>query len=149
MSVKEKIQTDMKDAMRARDSKRLGVVRLILAAIKQREVDERIVLDDPEVFLVLDKMLKQRRDSLEQYQAANRSDLADQEAYEIDLIQAYLPAALSETEIEELIQSAISEIKAVAMQDMGKVMAVLKPKIQGRADVGLVSQKVKHLLGAK
>lgn len=146
MSVKEKIQTDMKDTMRARDSKRLGVIRLILAAIKQKEVDERIMLDDPEVFLVLDKMLKQRRDSFEQYQAASRSDLADQEAYEIDLIQTYLPAALSETEIEQMIQSAISETQAVAMQDMGKVMAILKPKIQGRADMGCVSQKVKHLL---
>lgn len=138
----------MKEAMRARDSQRLGVIRLILAAIKQREVDERIVLDDTEIFAILNKMLKQRRDSAEQYIAANRSDLADQENFEITIIQTYLPAQLSSEEVERLVQDAVKEVNASNMQDMGKVMAILKPKIQGRADVGFVSQAVKKLLAS-
>jgi uncharacterized protein len=146
MSVKEKIQQDMKDAMRAQDAKRLGVIRLMMAEIKQIEIDERIMLDDARVFVVLDKMLKQRRDSLSQFEAAGRDDLAAQESYEITLIQTYLPTALTETEIEQLIQTAISETKASTMQDMAKVMALLKPKILGRADAGLVSNKVKSFL---
>lgn len=146
--MKEKIQEDMKEAMRARDSQRLGVIRLMLAAIKQREVDERIVLDDSEIFAILNKMLKQRRDSAEQYIAANRSDLADQENFEITIIQTYLPEQLSSAEVERLIQDAVKEVNASNMQDMGKVMAILKPKIQGRADVGSVSQAVKQLLAS-
>ena len=146
MSVKEKIQQDMKDAMRAQDARRLCVIRLILSEIKQKEIDERIVLDESQVFAVMDKMLKQRRDSFSQYEAAGRSDLADQENYEFELIQTYLPAALTETEIEQLIQAAISETNAATMQDMGKVMAIVKPKILGRADAGLVSSKVKAFL---
>lgn len=146
MSVKEKIQQDMKDAMRAQDARRLGVIRLIMAEIQQKEIDERILLDDSQVFVVMDKMLKQRRDSFSQYKAAGRDDLADQENYEIELIQTYLPAALTEVEIEKLIEAAISEIKAATMQDMGKVMAILKPKILGRADASLVSNKVKNFL---
>src|SRR5690242_6702911 len=140
MSVKEKIQQDMKDTMRSQDAKRLGVIRLILAEIKQKEIDEneKNVLDDSQVFAVMDKMLKQRRDSLSQYEAAGRSDLAAQESYEIDIIQTYLPAALTETEIDQLIQAAVSETKATTMQDMGKVMAILKPKILGRADAASV-----------
>lgn len=145
--LKEKIQEDMKSAMRAKDAKRLGVIRLILAEIKQKEIDERIVLGDPEVCGVMDKMLKQRRDSITQYEAAGRTDLASQEAYEIELIQTYLPAALSDAEIEQLVKEAISETQASTMQEMGKVMAILKPKILGRADAGLVSSKVKSLLG--
>lgn len=137
----------MKSAMRARDAQRLGVIRLILAEIKQKEIDERILLDDPQVCGVMDKMLKQRRDSITQYEAAGRTDLASQEAYEIEVIQAYLPAALSDAEIEDLIKEAISETQASTMQDMGKVMAILKPKILGRADAGLVSSKVKSFLG--
>ncbi len=146
ITVKERISQDMKDAMRAKDAKRLGVIRLIMAEIKQKEVDERIVLDDAQVFGVMDKMLKQRRDSFSQYEAAGRADLAAQESYEIELIQTYLPALLTEHEIEQLIQAAILETKAATMQDMGKVMAILKPKILGRADAGLVSGKVKALL---
>lgn len=144
--MKEKIQEDMKNAMRARDNERLGVIRLMLAAIKQKEIDERITLDDAAIFVVLDKMLKQRRDSAEQYKTANRADLAAQENYEIEIIQAYMPEPLSGEEIEQMIQAAIQESQAATMQDMGKVMAILKPKIQGRADVGSVSQKVKSLL---
>lgn len=146
MSVKEKIQQDMKDTMRAQDARRLGVIRLILSEIKQKEIDERIVLDDSQVFAVMDKMLKQRRDSFSQYEAAGRADLADQENYEIELIQTYLPAAFTETEIDQLIQAAISETNATTMQDMGKVMAIVKPKILGRADAGLVSNKIKAFL---
>lgn len=144
--MKEKIQQDMKDAMRAQDSKRLGVIRLILAEIKQKEVDERIVLDDTQVFSVLDKMLKQRRDSITQYEGAGRTDLAAQEHYEVEIIQTYLPTPLSDAEIKQLIEQAISEVQATTMQDMGKVMAILKPKILGRADAALVSNQVKSFL---
>ena len=144
--MKEKIREDMKQAMRAKDSQRLGVIRLMMAAIQQREVDERVELGDAEVFSVLDKMMKQRRDSVTQYTAAARVDLVDQENYEMGVIQTYLPAALTDAELDALIQEGIHEVKASTVKDMGKVMAFLKPKIQARADVGLVSNKVRSLL---
>ena len=126
MSLKDRIQDDMKVAMRAKDKHRLGVIRLILAAIKQREVDERIELSDAQALAVLEKMIKQRRESLAQYQSANRTDLADQEAFEIELIQSYLPAPLSETDLDALIANAIAVTGAQSVRDMGKVMAVIK-----------------------
>ena len=146
--LKAQIQSDMKTAMKAGDKARLGVIRLILAAVKQREVDERIELDDSQVLAVLDKMLKQRRDSIEQYSAAGREDLADVERFEVDTIQGYLPAALSESEIDTLVTGAIGETGAAAMSDMGKVMAILRPQVQGRADMGAVSALVKRRLTA-
>jgi len=138
----------MKTAMRSRDSRRLGIVRLILAAIKQQEVDERITLDDTQVITILGKMLKQRRDSLSQFQAADRQDLVDQEAYEIDVVEEYLPPALEEAALAALIDEAIATSGANSPRDMGKVMGLLKPRIQGRADMGLVSRKVKEILGS-
>lgn len=147
-SLKERLQADMKTAMKAGDKDRLGVVRLVLAAIKQREVDERIQLDDDQVVAVLDKMVKQRRESIAQYRAGGRDDLADVESAEIEIIQAYLPQALSEAEIDALIKEAMAETGAAGVSGMGKVMAVLKPKMQGRADMSAVSARVKSLLGA-
>jgi hypothetical protein len=146
--LKTRINDDMKAAMRAKEKERLGVIRLILAAIKQREVDERIELDDTQVLAVLDKMVKQRRDSIEQFVKAGREELADKERFELDLIQGYMPAALSEAELDAIIKEAVAAVGASSMQDMGKVMAELKPKIQGRADMGQVSQKVKAAIGA-
>lgn len=146
MPLKEDIQKDMKEAMRAGDKQRLGTIRLILAAIKQREVDERITLDDQQVTAVLDKMTKQRRESLSQYEKAGRDDLAEQEAYELELIQAYLPEPLGEEEINQLIDAAMSETGASSLKDMGKVMGILKPKLQGRADMGAVSAQIKARL---
>jgi len=146
--LKQRLSDDMKAAMRSKDKPRLGVVRLALAAIKQREVDERIELDDAQVLAVLDKMVKQRRDSVQQYESAGRQELADQEKYEITVLQDYLPAALSEDELEALIKAAIDSTGAASMQDMGKVMGVLKPQVQGRADMAAVSQKIKAALGA-
>jgi len=146
--IKEKIQSDMKDAMRAKEKARLGVIRLMLAAIKQREVDERIELNDNDVLVVLDKMLKQRRDSKSQFEAANRQDLADQEIYEMGVIQDYLPQALSDAEIEAIIDDAIAETGATSARDMGKIMAILKAKAQGRCDMGAVSGKIKTRLSA-
>ena len=148
MSLKDRITNDMKDAMRAGDKPRLGVIRLILAAIKQREVDERITLDDSQVLAVLDKMMKQRRDSVTQYQNGNRQDLADQELAEIALIQAYLPAQLSDAELDTLVADAIKTSGAAGIKDMGKVMGLLKAKVQGRADMGKVSALIKNKLGA-
>ena len=145
--LKQRIAEDMKSAKRAKEKQRLGVIRLILAAIKQREVDERIELDDAQVLAVLDKMLKQRRDSIEQYTNAGRTELADKELFEVGIIQDYMPAALSETELDAMIQEIVSAVGASSMQDMGKVMAQLKPKVQGRADMGQVSQKVKAAIG--
>lgn len=145
--LKQRITDDMKSAMRAKEKQRLGVIRLILAAIKQREVDERIELDDAQVLAVLDKMLKQRRDSIEQYNNAGRTELAEKELFEVDVIKAYMPAALSEEELDAMIQEIVSAVGASSMQDMGKVMAQLKPKVQGRADMGQVSQKVKAAIG--
>lgn len=144
--LKQQLTDDMKTAMRAKDKQRLGVVRLVLAAIKQREVDERIELDDAQVLAVLDKMVKQRRDSFTQFTDAGRQDLADQENFELGVLQEYLPAALSEAEIDALITAAIESTGAASMKEMGKVMGVLKPQVQGRADVGEVSKRIKSLL---
>jgi len=140
------IQDDMKTAMKAGDKRRLGAVRLILAAVKQKEVDERKELSDADVLSVLEKMLKQRRDSISQYEQAARHDLAEQEAFEVGVIQEYMPAALGEAEVMVLIDAAIAATGAKAMADMGKVMAQVKPQIQGRADMGAVSALVKKRL---
>ena len=142
------LQDEMKAAMKSGDKRRLGIIRLIRAAIKQREVDERIELDDTQVLLVLDKMVKQRRDSVEQFEKAGRTELADQEKFEIGIIQEYLPAQLSEDEISALITEAITATGAESMKDMGKVMGMLKPKLQGRADMGAVSGLIKQNLSS-
>jgi uncharacterized protein YqeY len=145
-TLKEQITADMKDAMRAKDKDRLGTIRLIQAAIKQREVDERIELGDEQVLAVLDKMVKQRRDSIAQYNDAGREELAAKEEAELVVIQQYLPEALSDEEIDKLIEEAISASGAESMKDMGKVMGQLKPKVQGRADMGAVSARIKARL---
>jgi hypothetical protein len=145
-AIKGKIQECMKEAMRSQDKERLATIRLILAALKQREVDERIVLTDEQVISILDKMLKQRRESITQYLAGNRPDLAQKEEAEVRVIQEFLPAQLSDADIMALIDAAIQETNASSMKDMGKVMAVVKPQIQGRADVAAVSAKVKERL---
>ena len=147
MSLKDRIQDDMKAAMRAKDKQRLGAIRLILAAIKQREVDERIELNEAQTLAVLEKMIKQRRESLTQYQNAGRADLAAQEAFEIELIQAYLPAPLSEAELDALIARVIAATGAQSVRDMGKVMAAIKDQAQGRADMAAVSARVKTRFG--
>ncbi|HHI77263.1 MAG TPA: GatB/YqeY domain-containing protein [Gammaproteobacteria bacterium] len=147
MSLKARIQDDMKAAMKAGDKARLGVIRLILAAIKQREVDERIELDDQQVLAVLDKMVKQRRDSIQQYRDAGREELAAAEEAEVAVIQEYLPEALSEAEIAAIVEQAIADTGASSMKDMGKVMGKVKPQVQGRADMGQVSALVKQKLG--
>ncbi len=147
VSLKQRIQEDMKAAMKSGQKDRLGVIRLILSAIKQIEVDQRIVLDDAQVVNVLDKMLKQRRDSITQYTAARRTDLADVESAEVVIIQEYMPQAMSDEEIETLLGQAIADTGASAMSDMGKVMALLKPVMQGRADMGAVSARIKARLG--
>ncbi|SDY04916.1 hypothetical protein SAMN05421644_12614 [Allochromatium warmingii] len=146
--LKSRIQDDMKTAMKAGDKPRLGVIRLMLAAIKQREVDERITLDDTQTLAVLDKMVKQRRDSISHYASAGREDLAEVERFEIGVIQDYLPAALSADAIAALIDAAVSASGAAAVSDMGKVMNILRPQLQGRADMGAVSALVKQRLGA-
>ncbi|WP_296699220.1 GatB/YqeY domain-containing protein [Thiocapsa sp. UBA6158] len=145
--LKLQIQSDMKTAMKAGDKTSLGVIRLMLAAIKQREVDERIELDDTQVLAVLDKMVKQRRDSISQYSGAGREDLAEIERFEVDVIQSYLPRALTDDELTALIDAAMASTQASAMSDMGKVMGLLKPQIQGRGDMGSVSARVKQRLG--
>ena len=145
-AIKVNISTAMKEAMRARDKERLSAIRLMLAEFKRIEVDERIELDDARVLAVLDKMLKQRRDSITQYQAAGREDLANIELAEVAVIEEFLPEALTEAEITALVEQAIQESAAESVRDMGKVMAILKPKLQGRADVGSVSQIVKSAL---
>lgn len=147
MSLKTRLTDDMKTAMRAGDKSRLGVIRLINAAIKQREVDERIELDDAQVLSVLEKMLKQRKDSVKQYDDAGRQDLADAERAEMTVIEAYLPAQLSEAEVDALLEAAVSETGASSMRDMGKVMALLKERAAGRADMAVLSQKLKARLG--
>ena len=147
MSLKDRIQDDMKAAMRAKDKQRLGAIRLILAAIKQREVDERIDLNDSQTLAVLEKMLKQRRESLAQYQNAGREDLAAQEAFEIELIQSYLPVPLSETELDALITHAIAGTGAQSVRDMSKVMAVIRDQAQGRADMAAVSARIRNRFG--
>jgi hypothetical protein len=145
-SIKERITEDMKVAMRAKEKQRLGVIRLIQAAIKQREVDERISLDDMQVIVVLDKMLKQRRDSIEQYEKAKRQDLVDQEAFEIQVIKTYLPQPLTETELANLITHAIQATGATTVKDLGKVMGILKAQVQGRAEMKQVSDQIKQRL---
>ena len=146
MSLKQQLTEDMKTAMRGGDKHRLGVIRLILAAVKQREVDERIELDDPQTLAVLEKMLKQRRDSITQYDAANRQDLADVERAEVTVIEAYLPAKLTEAEIDALVAEAIAATGASSARDMGKVVAAVKEKAAGRADMAVVSARVKARL---
>lgn len=148
MSLKQQLTDDMKAAMKGGDKRRLGAIRLILAAIKQREVDERIELNDEQVLVVLDKMVKQRRDSIKQYEAAGRTELAEQEIYEVGVCQEFLPEALTEEELAALITQAIAETGAASMKDMGKVMGWLKPKIQGRADAGALSGKVRNKLNS-
>jgi len=147
MSLKERITDDMKAAMRSGEKERLGLIRMITSAIKQREVDERITLDDTQVLSVLDKMIKQRKESLVQFQAGNRQDLVEKEAAEITLLQGYLPSQLSEAEIEALISDAVAATGAVSIKDMGKVMAIIKTKAQGRADMAAVGAKIKAKLG--
>ena len=146
MSLKEQIQDDVKQAMRARDRERLAVLRLVSAAIKQKEVDERIDLGDSDVLAVLDKMVKQRRESLEQYEKAGRKDLADQERFELELISGYLPEQLSAQELEQLIVQAIADTGAETMRDMGAVMGALRENVQGRADMKAVSAAVRSRL---
>jgi len=147
MSLKDKITQDMKDAMKSGDKDRLGVIRLILAALKQKEVDERIVLDDAQVLAILDKMLKQRRESVVQFTQGNRKDLVDKEEAEIKVIQAYMPAQLSEAELDKLVAEAVAESGAASIKDMGKVMGILKPKVAGKADMSVVSARIKAKLG--
>lgn len=144
--LKARLTEQMKACMKAGDKKRLGVIRSMLAAIKQVEVDSQKALDDDEVIAVLDKQVKQRRDSIQQYREAGREELAEQEQYELEVIQTFLPQPLSEAEIARMIEAAIQETGAAGMQDMGKVMGVLKPKMQGRADMSIVSKQVREKL---
>jgi uncharacterized protein YqeY len=144
--LKTRINEDMKTALRAKDTARLGAIRLLMAAIKQREVDERIAMTDADVVAVIDMMLKQRRDSISQYEAAGRQDLADAERFEVTVLTAYMPQALSADEVAAAVAAAVQESAAAGPQDMGKVMAVLKPRLAGRADMGAVSGLVKKAL---
>ena len=146
MNLRLQINEDMKTAMRAKDTARLAAIRLLLAAMKQREVDERIELTDADVLAIIDKMMKQRRDSFSQFEAAGRKDLADIEQFEMTVLQGYMPQQLSPAEIDAAIEQAISASGAASPQDMGKVMAILKPQLAGRADVGKVSGQVKARL---
>jgi hypothetical protein len=146
VSLKDRINDEVKTAMRAQDKQRLGVLRLITAALKQKEVDERITLDDAQVLGILEKMVKQRRDSIQQYEAGNRMDLADQEKFEIGVIQGFLPAQLSEAEIDAAVDAAIASTGAASAKDMGKVMGALKQQLAGKADMTVVSARVKAKL---
>lgn len=146
MSLKEKISEDMKAAMRARESEKLATIRLINAAIKQREVDERIELNDEQVLSVVEKMIKQRKDSITQFEAGGRQDLADKEKSELEILAAYMPAQLSDDAIRAEVQAAVAQAGAAGPQDMGKVMGVLKGKLAGRADMTAVSAMVKAAL---
>jgi uncharacterized protein YqeY len=148
MSLKERISEDMKAAMRAKDTERLGTIRMVQAAIKQREVDERITLDDAQVLAVLEKMIKTRKESVEQFKSGGRTDLVEKETKEIALLQAYLPAQLSEAELDAIIADAIAQSGAASVKDMGKAMAIVKQKAAGRADMGAVSAKLKSKLGS-
>ena len=148
MPMKTTLKDAMKEAMRAKDKPRLGAIRLVQAEIKRVEVDERIDIDDARVLAILDKMVKQRRDSITQYEAAGRQELADIEIAEINVIQDFLPTALTDAEIAELVQIAISQTGAASMADMGKVMGILRPQVQGRADTGAVSGLVKAALNS-
>jgi uncharacterized protein YqeY len=147
MSLKERITDDMKAAMRSGEKERLGVIRMLTAAIKQREVDERIVLDDAQVLSVLEKMIKQRKESIVQFQAGGRQDLVDKETAEVALLQGYMPSRMSDAEIDALIGDAIGSTGASSIKDMGKVMAIIKAKAQGRADMAAVGAKIKAKLG--
>jgi uncharacterized protein YqeY len=147
VSLKARIIEDMKLAMKAKEATRLGAIRLLLAAIKQREVDERIELDDTAVVAVIEKMLKQRKDSITQYEAANRQDLADAEKFEVAVLSAYMPQAMSLAEVESIIEQALLASGAKSPADMGKVMALVKPQLAGRADMGEASKLVKAKLG--
>ena len=146
MSLKDSITEDMKSAMRAKDTERLGTIRLLLAAMKQKEVDERIELDDAAVLAIIEKLIKQRKDSISQFQAAGRDDLVAKEQAELVVLQAYMPAQLSEEEVPAAVSAAIAQVGAVGPQDMGKVMGVVKPQLAGKADMGMVSAAVKALL---
>lgn len=146
MTLKERLTEDMKAAMKGGDKERLGVIRLVNAAIKQREVDERVMLDDAQVLAVMEKMLKQRRDSVSQFEAAGRADLVAVEEFEIGVIEAYLPAKLSEDELDALIVAAIAETGAAGPKDMGKVMGLVKTRAAGRADMGKASERIKARL---
>ena len=148
MSLKEKIKDDIKQAMRDKNESRLGTLRMLSAAIQRREVDERIQLDDTQVIAVIEKLVKQGRESIEQYVKGGRQELADKESAEIAVFQAYLPQQLSEAEIDKLVAEAVAATGASSIKDMGKVMGVLKPKLQGRADMGKVGGKIKAKLGA-
>jgi len=148
MSLKEKIKDEIKQAMRDRNESRLSTLRMLSAAIQRREVDERIQLDDTQVMAVIEKLVKQGREAIEQYNTGGRRDLADKESAEIAIFQAYLPQPLTEAEIDRLIGEAITATGASSVRDMGKVMGVLKPRLQGRADMGQVGSKVKTKLGA-
>ena len=148
MSLKARITEDMKNAMRAKDSARLGAIRLLQSAIKQREVDERIELDDMQVIEAIEKMLKQRRDSISQYEAANRHDLADVEKFEVTVLQEYLPQALTDDEVGAILEQVIAETGASGIKDMSKVMAAVKPLVVGRADMGKISGLIKTRLSA-
>jgi uncharacterized protein YqeY len=147
MTLKERITEDMKAAMRAKDAPRLSAIRLLLAAMKQREVDERIDLSDPDVLGIVEKLIKQRRESIAQYDAAGRRDLADAEKFELQVLAAYLPQQMSDAEIAAAVAAAVAELGAASVKDMGKVMAALKPRLAGRADMGKVSAQVKSRLG--
>jgi hypothetical protein len=146
MSLKSQVVEDMKNAMRAKDAARLSTIRMLLAAIKQREVDERIELTDADVLTIIDKMIKQRRDSITQFEAGKREDLAAIERAEVELLATYMPARLADAEIDTLIADAIASTGASGMAGMGKVMAVLKPKLAGRADISAVSARIKAKL---
>ena len=146
MTLKEQITEDMKSAMRAKETERLGTIRLLLAAIKQREVDERITVDDAGIIAIVEKLIKQRKDSIEQFQKAGRTDLVDQESKELGILQAYMPAQLSEAEVQAAIQNTISSLGAAGPQDMGKVIGALKAQLAGKADMGMVSGLVKAAL---
>ena len=149
MTLKDRITEDMKAAMRAREPARLGAIRLLLAAIKQKEVDERTELDDAAIVTVIDKMLKQRRDSISQYESAGRQDLADAEKFEASLLSDYMPAGLSSAEVDTAVNAAIAETDAIGPGDMGKVMGILKARLAGRADMTEVSRRVKGALATK
>ena len=149
MALREQLNEDIKTAMKARDAERLAALRLALAAVKQREVDERITLDDAGVVSVIEKMIKQRKDSITQYEKAARQDLADKEKFEISVIEAYLPKQLAQAEVEAIVAEAVRESGAKGPQDMGKVMALVKPKLAGRADIGKASALVKARLAGQ
>ena len=146
MTLKERITEDMKGAMRAGEKERLGTIRLVLAAIKQREVDERISLDDTQVLVVLEKMVKQRKEAITQFESGGRADLVAKEQSELGVLQAYLPAQMSDAELDALVAEAIASSGAASIKDMGKVMGIVKAKAQGKADMGVVSARIKQKL---